>query len=120
MKINEGKRLFVTSKYAFNYSGSHLGHMVQFEILSQFFEHRNGLEGYVSDEDGGRIEEGSDIDILLSGLYEAFDNKRMPEAVKEILLHYEMYEILKDYNEDDLCPSLTEFKQNLITGKYEG
>lgn len=96
-KITDGEKLFVTAHYSFNYNESQWDHLVQFDILTQFFEHRNGLEGYISDEKGDRIEQGSDIDILTTDLHNGFEDKSIPGVVEKYLHKFEMYEVLSDY-----------------------
>lgn len=96
--MTDGEKLFVTAHYAFNYDGSHYEHIHQFDILTQFFEHRNGLEGYICDEDGPRVEEGSDVDILMNNIYKAFDIRDIPRLVEYYLKEFEMYQVLAEYN----------------------
>lgn len=111
--MTDGSKLYVTVNFAFNYNQGHLDHLVQFDILTQFFEHRNNLEGYIEDEEGARIEEGSEVDILTNRIYEAFDNKCIPELVVELLKEYEMYEILAEYHKP-LCEEALKFKEELL------
>lgn len=96
--MTDGERLFVTTHYAFNYDESHYEHLFQFDVLTQFFEHRNNLKGYISDEEGARVEEGSEVDLLINDIYEAFDNRDIPGLVNDYLHKFEMYEILAQYN----------------------
>jgi hypothetical protein len=96
--MKDGHKLFITANYAFNYSDHILNHLNEFDVITQFFEHRNNLQGYVEDEEGPRIEEGSDIDILVGQLYAAFDNDSVAAKVEGLLLQYEMYEVLAEYH----------------------
>jgi len=97
--MNDGEKLYITAHYAFNYEDSQLKHLMQFDILTQFFEHRNNLKGFINDEKGARVVVGSEIAVLMDSLYEAFDNKDIPGLVKKYLLAYEMYHTLVDFHE---------------------
>jgi len=111
--MTDGERLFVTAHYAFNYDESHYDHLFQFDILTQFFEHRNNLKGFISDEEGDRVEEGSEVAILINDLYEAFDNKNIPKVVNEYLHLFEMYTVLEEYN-TPLGPEALQYKEELL------
>lgn len=116
--MKEGHKLYVTAHFAFNYNESHYDHLMQFDILTQFFEHRNNLQGYVDDEDGPRIEKGSEVDILTDRLYNAFDVKNVPKIVEELLHEFEMYEILAEYT-SPLDEEALKYKEELLTEKIE-
>lgn len=113
--MKEGQKLFVTAHYAFNYDESLFKHLRQFDILTQFFEHRNGLEGFISDEDGDRVEEFSEVANLLDNLYEAFENRDVPKLVKKYLIEFEMYEILAEY-ESPLEGEAILYRDQLLNG----
>ena len=112
--MTEGEKLFVTAHYAFNYDEGHFDHLIQFDILTQFFEHRNNLQGFISDEQGDRVEEYSEVAILMDSLYEAFDNRDIPGTVNRYLHEFEMYEILAQYNAP-LSEEALKYKQELLT-----
>lgn len=111
--MKEGQKLFVTVHHAFNYNESQWDHLPQFDILTQFFEHRNNLKGYVSDDKGDRIEEGSDVAILVDNLYKSFDEKNIPKFVEKCLHDFEMYEILSEYH-SPLEPEAIQYKEELL------
>jgi len=96
--MTDGHKLFITVNYGFDYSKSKMSHLQEFDILTQFFEHRNNLKGYIDDEDGARFEKGSDTDYLVDYLYSAFDSRKLRAKVGALLLHYEMYEVLAEYH----------------------
>ena len=112
--MKEGHKLFITAYYAFKYDDSHYEHIMQFDILTQFFEHRNNLKGYINDEDGPRVEEGSDVAILMDDLYKGFENHNIPEVVEKYLHEYEMYEVLAEYN-SPLSEEALNYKKELLT-----
>lgn len=114
--MTDGERLFLTANYAFNYEAEQFDHLMEFDILTQFFEHRNNLEGFVSDEEGDRIEEYSEVAILLDSFYEAFDNKNIPGVVNKHLHHFEMYEVLAEYN-SPLSKEGEELKKELLKSR---
>lgn len=114
--MKEGHKLFVTTNYAFNYDDSYFAHLTQFDILTQFFEHRNNLQGFISDEEGDRVEEYSDVAILMDDLYEGFDNRDIPRVVNKYLHKFEMYEILAEYNSPLEGEALI-FKEQLLKAK---
>jgi len=114
--MTDGEKLFVTVNYAFNYDGGIFDHIVQFDILTQFFEHRNNLEGFVSDEEGDRVEEYSEVAVLIDRLYQGFENKDIPDVVNSYLHKYQMYEILAEYNAP-LSDEALKYKQQLLEGK---
>lgn len=116
--MKDGHKLFITAHYAFNYDEGHYDHLMQFDILTQFFEHRNGLEGYIDDEDGPRVEEFSEVDTLMQRLYKGFDSRDVPRVVKQLLLEYEMYEILAEYD-SPLEGEAILYREQLTTGNYE-
>tara|TARA_R110000868_G_scaffold74337_13_gene215067 strand:+ start:41232 stop:41585 length:354 start_codon:yes stop_codon:yes gene_type:complete len=97
--MKDGQKLFVTANYGFDYNRGHLDHLVTFDILTQFFEHRNNLKGFVKDEDGDmHIAEGSEVSILIDALYRGFDEKNVPKVVETYLLKFEMYTTLSEYH----------------------
>jgi hypothetical protein len=97
--MKEGELLYLRAQYGFDYDRSHYYNVNRFEILTQFFKNK-GLKGFINNDlQGTGIEEGSELDITLSKLYNAFDEKNIGEVVKEILLEYEMYEILTHYKD---------------------
>lgn len=98
--MTDGKKLFITVHDFFDYNKSHWEHIQQFDILTQFFEHRNNLEGYVPDNSGGKIILGSEVDLLTTALYEAFDAKNIPGVVEKYLHKFEMYEVLAEYTKE--------------------
>jgi len=114
--MTDGEKLFVTANYAFNYNDGHYDHLFQFDILTQFFEHRNNLKGFVSDEEGDRVETDSEVDILMNDLYKGFDNKNIPEVVNEYLHRFKMYETLVEYNAP-LGPEALQYKEELLKEK---
>lgn len=118
--MTDGEKLFVTVNYGFNYDESHFEHLFQFDILTQFFEHRNNLEGFVSDEDGDRIEDYSEVALLVDDIHKAFDNRDIPGIVIKYLHDFEMYEILAEYNAP-LSPQGLKYRDELLTenNKYE-
>lgn len=95
--MSEGERLFLTCHYGLRYDLGHLGNLSCIDFISQFFEYRNNLKGYISDKDGDRIEENSELSNLIDRLYKAIDDKDIPKVVEDILHEYEMYETLKEY-----------------------
>lgn len=97
-RITDGHKLFLTAHYAFKYNESYYTHLMQFDVLEQFFEHRNNMEGYISDEKGDYIRQYSEVDILMEDLYEGFGNKNIPEVVERYLHKFEMYEVLAEYH----------------------
>jgi len=111
--MTEGIKLYVTVKYAFNYELTLWDHLVQFDILTQFFEKRNNLQGFISDEEGDRIEENSEVAILVDCLYDSFRTKNVYEVVEQLLLDYEMYEILAEFT-SELCEKAKTYKQQLL------
>lgn len=111
-KMTEGEKLYITAHYGFDYNNSYYDNLIQFDILTQFFEHRNNLQGFISDEQGDRIEEYSEVAILMDSLYEAFDNRDIPGTVNRYLHEFEMYEVLKDYSEPTSIEGLL-FKEEL-------
>lgn len=96
MKV--GHKLFVTVNYGFDYSKGQLHHLLIFDILTQFFEHRNNLKGFIEDEEGPKLVEGSEVAGILDSFYEGFDNKNVPKVVEDYLLEFEMYEVLAEYH----------------------
>ena len=116
--MKEGHKLFVTAHYAFNYDESHYDHLMQFDILTQFFEHRNNLQGYVDDEKGPRVEEGSDVAILIDALHKGFDNKDIPGVVDKYLHDFEMYEVLAEYH-SPLEEEALKYKEELLQGEIK-
>lgn len=111
--MTDGHKIFLTAHYAFNYNESHYDHLEEFDVITQFFEHRNNLEGIVEDEYGLRIEEYSDIAIITDSLYEGFENKNIPKVVEKYLHMYEMYEVLAEYVAP-LTKEALNYKQELI------
>lgn len=111
--MKDGHRLYVTAHYAFNYDDEKLAHMYPFDALTQFFEKRMNLRGFISDEEGDRLEEGSEVDILIESLYEAFDNRDIPGLIERLLHDYEMYEILAEYH-SPLEGAALDFKNDLV------
>ncbi|MFT6125730.1 MAG: hypothetical protein ACJAVA_000171 [Flavobacteriaceae bacterium] len=97
--MTDGHKLFLTVGYSFDYTKSHFHHIAAFDCISQFFEHRNNIKGYIDDEKGPRVEEGSDLAIFYDEMYESFDNGDIGSFVKNKLLEYEMYEVLQQLNE---------------------
>lgn len=97
--MTDGHKLFLTVKYSFDYEKSHFYHISAFDCISQFFEHRNDIKGYIDDDKGPRVEEGSDLATFYDEMYLAFDNKDIGGFVKSKLLEYEMYEVVQQLNE---------------------
>lgn len=112
--MTEGHKLYLTAHFAFNYDESQFNHLVQFDILTQFFEKRNNLQGFIDDEDGPRIEEYSDVAILMDALYEGFDNRDVPKVVEGYLLKFEMYTTLVEYHAP-LDEEALKYKEELLT-----
>ena len=98
--MKEGQRLFVLANYAFNYDDDLYAHVYQFDMIGQFFEKHASMTGFVSDEQGDRLDNDSEIAELIDNLYAGFANRDVPKVVKDYLLAYEMYEMLVEYTSE--------------------
>ena len=117
--MKEGHKLYVTAHYSFSYDDSMWNHLTQFDILTQFFEHRNNLEGFVEDEEGPRVEENSEVSILIDDLHKGFEDRNIPGVVEKYLLKFEMYEILSEYH-SPLEGEALEYKEELLNAANYG
>ena len=95
--MKQGHKLFITANYGFDYNKGIVGNILTFDILTQFFEHNNNLEGFVDSEEGLHIEDGSPVAILVDTLYRSFDERSIPSTIEKLLLDFEMYEVLIEY-----------------------
>lgn len=96
--MTNGERLFLTCNYGFKYDKGHATNFRCIDFVTQFFEHRNNLEGYISDEEGERIEENSELSVIIDRLYRGIDDRNIPQVVETMLHEFEMYETLSEYH----------------------
>jgi uncharacterized protein YutD len=115
-KLTEGSKLYITANYAFDYNKGVVSHLYQLDIITQWFENKLNLKGFVSDEEGDRVEDESDVSNLMDALYEGFFRGDIPSVVIKYLLDYELYEILAEYHAPIVGEAL-KYKTELIKAK---
>lgn len=96
--MNKGQELLALSKHGLNYNKRYL-HIPNLRAICNIhaiIEEEAELEGYISDDNGSRIEKESETDLLLERLDGAFEKRDVYNQVIKELKKYELYQLLAD------------------------